>query len=242
MHAALAQPPDLVPYGASELKAVARRYMVRALTASGALWILLFLAAMAVLPGIGPPPRLHRVATTIDFGHVVEPPPILDSPTHPSGSGAIRPVARGRLVPVETPPDVDVSTMPPVSDVTDVIDPSLGGPPGPPVVAGARVAPPPPVPDPVVEHPDVLPIESFVVKPEYPELAITAQVEGLVEVLALVGIDGRVRETRIAQSIPMLDEAAVTAVRRWRFHPALVQGRPVTAWVHVPVHFVLHGR
>jgi len=48
-----------------------------------------------------------------------------------------------------------------------------------------------------------------------------------------------VREVRVVRSIPMLDEAAVTAVRQWVFKPALSQNRPVAVWVAVPVRFAL---
>ena len=59
-------------------------------------------------------------------------------------------------------------------------------------------------------------------------------------VRALVGKDGRVKDTRIVKSIPMLDEAAVAAVREWVFKPALSHDQPVAIWVAVPVKFSLH--
>ena len=78
------------------------------------------------------------------------------------------------------------------------------------------------------------------VAPEYPEFARSTGVEGTVIVQALVGKDGRVKETRIARSIPGLDEAAELAVRRWTFEPAKAGGKPVAVWVAVPVKFSLH--
>ena len=64
-------------------------------------------------------------------------------------------------------------------------------------------------------------------------------VQGTVVVKALVGTDGRVRETRVAKSVPMLDAAAVAAVRQWRYSPAISHGRPVAMWVDTPVQFTL---
>jgi TonB family protein len=78
------------------------------------------------------------------------------------------------------------------------------------------------------------------VKPEYPDLAREAQVEGTVHLWALVDLDGSVREVRVRKSVPLLDGAAVSAVARWRFTPALDNGRPVRVWVAVPVRFTLH--
>lgn len=75
--------------------------------------------------------------------------------------------------------------------------------------------------------------------PAYPELARQAGVEGTVMVQALVGRDGLVKDVRVVRSIPMLDSAAVVAVRQWTFKPALANGEPVAVWVAVPVRFAL---
>jgi len=77
------------------------------------------------------------------------------------------------------------------------------------------------------------------VRPVYPEPARKADVEGVVKVRALLGQDGRVKDTRISKSIPPLDRAAATAVRQWTFKPARAHGKPVAVWVEVPVSFTL---
>jgi protein TonB len=59
-------------------------------------------------------------------------------------------------------------------------------------------------------------------------------------VQALVGKDGQVKDTRVVKSIPMLDQAAVVAVKKWVFKPALSNNKPVAVWVAVPVRFTLH--
>jgi protein TonB len=79
----------------------------------------------------------------------------------------------------------------------------------------------------------------FQVKPVYPEFAVQAQVEGTVLLWALVETDGRVGQVRVQRSVPLLDEAAVAAVRRWRFTPALASEKPVRVWVSIPVRFSL---
>lgn len=76
--------------------------------------------------------------------------------------------------------------------------------------------------------------------PIYPVDASKAGVSGTVLVQALVGPSGRVEDVRIQKSIPMLDAAALAAVRQWTFKPALSKGSPVAVWVAVPVKFSLH--
>jgi len=58
-------------------------------------------------------------------------------------------------------------------------------------------------------------------------------------VQALVGKDGKVKDTRVVKSIPMLDSSAEAAVKQWVFKPALSNNKPVAVWVAVPVKFSL---
>jgi len=75
----------------------------------------------------------------------------------------------------------------------------------------------------------------YTVKPEWPDLAAQAGVHGTVTVQALVGPDGTVLEARVLNSIPLLNAAAESAVRKWRFRPASAGGVPVASWVNVPL-------
>jgi protein TonB len=63
-----------------------------------------------------------------------------------------------------------------------------------------------------------------------------------VVVHALVGKDGRVVDARVdaRRSIPLLNESALAAARRWVFKPALANGHPVAVWVAIPMRFSLH--
>jgi protein TonB len=87
---------------------------------------------------------------------------------------------------------------------------------------------------------DELPEAIVRVSPVYPDLAREAGVDGTVMVQARVCACGEVDSTSVVKSIPMLDSAAVTAVRRWIFKPALTAGEPVAVWVGIPVKFSLH--
>jgi TonB family protein len=57
------------------------------------------------------------------------------------------------------------------------------------------------------------------VKPIYPAEARAANLQGTVEVKATIGTDGKVTDVRVVRSSPMLDEAAIAAVRQWEFTP-----------------------
>ena len=86
---------------------------------------------------------------------------------------------------------------------------------------------------------DKLPEAITKVAPEYPSAARDAGVEGKVLVQALVSRDGRVKATVVVESIPLLDESALAAVRQWVFEPAEVDNKPVAEWITIPVRFTL---
>jgi protein TonB len=77
------------------------------------------------------------------------------------------------------------------------------------------------------------------VEPVYPDLALRARVEGLVVLEARIAPNGSVGDVRVLRGVPMLDEAAVDAVRRWVYSPTLVDGVPATALMTVTVRFRL---
>jgi TonB family protein len=76
--------------------------------------------------------------------------------------------------------------------------------------------------------------------PQYPDQARERGIDGTVWVRALVGTNGAVQDTWVAWSQAYLNEAAVAAVRQWRFKPARLNGEPVAVWVMIPVKFSLH--
>jgi protein TonB len=75
------------------------------------------------------------------------------------------------------------------------------------------------------------------VKPIYPQDAFIKKIEGTVLVEVLIDSTGRVARTRVLQSVPALDAAALQTVNQWVFSPAIKKGRPVPTIVHVPVTF-----
>jgi protein TonB len=87
---------------------------------------------------------------------------------------------------------------------------------------------------------DELPEPIVRVPPSYPQLAIEAGVDGTVMLQAHVCACGEISEVRVIKSIPMLDQAAIDAVRQWYFRPALRNGEAMAVWVGIPVKFSLH--
>ncbi len=77
------------------------------------------------------------------------------------------------------------------------------------------------------------------VKPVYPKVAKQARVEGVVILEAKADERGDVVETRVLRSIPVLDQAAIDAVRQWKYEPMVVDGKPHKVVFTVTVRFVL---
>ena len=77
------------------------------------------------------------------------------------------------------------------------------------------------------------------VRPVYPPEAQAARVQGIVILEAVIGTDGHIRDVKVLQSIPLLDQAAIDAVKQWVYSPALMNGQPVAVAITVTVNFTL---
>ena len=75
------------------------------------------------------------------------------------------------------------------------------------------------------------------VKPVYPAIAKSARVAGVVTIEATIGPDGTVIDAKVVRSIPLLDQAALDAVRQWEYTPTLLNGVPVPVLVTVTINF-----
>ena len=75
------------------------------------------------------------------------------------------------------------------------------------------------------------------VKPVYPAIAQQARVGGVVTIEATIGSDGKVTDAKVVRSIPMLDQAALDAVRQWEYSPTLLNGVPVPILTTVNINF-----
>ena len=77
------------------------------------------------------------------------------------------------------------------------------------------------------------------VQPIYPADALAARVQGIVIMEVTIGVDGRVTDPRVLRSVPLLDQAAINAVRQWMYTPTLMNGVPVPVIMTVTVTFNL---
>ncbi len=79
------------------------------------------------------------------------------------------------------------------------------------------------------------------VAPVYPEEARMAHVSGTVRLHVIIGKDGRVKDPEIISGHPLLQDAALHAVRQWVYQPTLLNGDPVEVDTTIDVIFQLNG-
>jgi len=75
--------------------------------------------------------------------------------------------------------------------------------------------------------------------PEYPQLAKMTHTEGAVELEAVIGKDGTIEELKVLRGHPLLVQAALDAVRQWRYQPTLLNGQPIEVVTEITVSFKL---
>jgi protein TonB len=215
------------------------------------------LTALIVAPLLVATSRVPEAPSIIAF---VAPPPAVVAPPPPPPPPAAtqasavkaRVPASAQVVPVEAPAEIAAETPQPAGSDTGVAGGVEGGVPGgvPGGVVGGLAGevlppPPPPPPAPVVRGPVRVggelqaPALLKRVGPEYPELAMRAQVEGVVILEAIVDRQGRVEDVHVLRSIPLLDNAAKAAVRQWQYSPLLLNGQAERFIVTVTVSFTL---
>jgi protein TonB len=202
---------------------------------------------VAQLLSVGPLPTPRTVLAFSDampaqLTDIPLPPPRRVGPVSVENTSA-------NLAPIEAPPDITAETgrenLPAIRQTTDApgVEPGVAGGidlPG----QGLRIEPPPPPPQapraPIRLHSGMQAPRKLVhVSPRYPPVAQAAHVEGLVVLDAVIDTAGRVTDVRVTHSIRLLDEAAIDAVRQWRFTPTLLNGEPVSILLTVSVRFTL---
>lgn len=211
-----------------------------AVHATGA--VAFFIIPLAAEEAPPPPALLARAFSIIEARSVPPPPP-------PSTKAAVRenpnaaPLRAPSAIEPERPADPLDAGVPAggvglVPGVPGGID--LGG-----LVAVPAVAPPPPPPP--AQARQVFrpggeirePKKILNVPPVYPQIALTARVQGVVIVEATISETGAIENVRVLRSHPLLERAAVEAVRQWRYTPTRLNGQPVPIIVTVTVNFML---
>lgn len=134
--------------------------------------------------------------------------------------------------PLPAPQPVVEALKPDPEPVPEVVPP-----PAPVVAEAPKPAPPPPIPPRPADYLDNP-------KPPYPALSKRLGEEGVVRLNILVNPDGSVARLEIVKSsgYARLDESARKTVQSsWKFEPARQAGKPVAAWVIVPIQFTLRS-
>jgi protein TonB len=229
---------QFMPYGAPELKEVARKYMVRAVMVGSGIWVVAFLLSLGTSALLAMRPKETSVIV-VPYRELAAPPPLTENepPPQVQVTQPVAPPTVGVAVPVpdaEAPPEQTIASQEEIAQATPGVD-----------TGGDNIVVAPPTEDELPRYGEYVYVEELpeaITKttPTYPDIAREAGVDGIVMVQALVGKDGKVKDTKVVKSIPMLDAAATSAVKQWVFKPALSNNKPVAVWVAVPVKFTLH--
>ena len=139
---------------------------------------------------------------------------------------------------------------PPVSAVAGVVGGVPGGVPGGQmggVIGGIISSTPTPVPR--VEQPQRIRVSQGVVaglaisqpRPQYPQIARNARIQGAVVLQAIISKNGNIENLKVVSGHPMLRQSAIDAVRQWRYRPYVLNGEPVEVETQITVNFTLGG-
>ena len=216
-------------------------------------------ALMLVIAPLFAAARLPDIRESISWvpARVATPPPLGDPnsskpPSHSTPSTT--PQSQPQPIPLAAP-----SVMPEDPGIADASLPGFNGSAGAGagviygVIGGDRsgigVTPPPlppPAPRAIEPRPPlrvgsglVAPTKTRHVAPLYPPVALAARREGIVILEAVIAEDGSVRDVRVLRPVALLDQAAIDAVRQWRFTPTLLNGEAVPIVMTVTVNFQL---
>ena|ERR1035437_3955552 len=207
-----------------------------------------FLVTTLAPPGAPPPqpqglkvvPRSSQAAPTRVFkDHITSPVCIpakariiIDNPPEIAASGWGVPGG----VPTGVPDGVPGSVPSIVTDVARMVP--VFRPPDPVNRVPVTVAPAPAKPPRITQLRMATPIHK--VDPVYPVLARQARVSGTVELLGVLGTDGRIHELKVLRGHPLLVKAALDAVLQWIFEPTMLNGQAVEVAAPITVNFILN--
>ena len=205
--------------------------------------IAVFIIPLAAEEDPPPPASLARTLNIMTARPIPPPPAAVRPPSSP--------VARdNRAAPIVVPTDIaqerevvpqGTGDIPAIGSVS-LGDGVIGG-----VDVGERVGvvtppPPPPVQVRVPVRPggDIRePQKIRHVPPIYPPIAISAGVHGIVMLEATISEAGTIENLRVVKSHPLLERAAIEAVKQWRYTPTRLNGQPVPIIMTVTVNFML---
>lgn len=202
-------------------------------------------AAILVLPALGPialPPFARPLTLVLASSERLPPVPVV--PPRPADQpAAIVPTEAPDGFPPERPqPAPSVPGVPAIGDIrgdasgySHLLDRGSD-------LARLATPPPPTAPTPTVVRVGgkvEAPARITYVAPIYPPIAVQVRREGTVVVEATIDESGVVKDVIVKRSAPLLDAAAVAAVRQWRYTPTKLNGMPVSVILEVAVTFAL---
>jgi protein TonB len=183
-------------------------------------------------PPVAPAATINRSSANTTLS--VSPRPLF----HWDSGMARHPVASGVELTTEAPPSLGIG--PGGGGATN----NIGT-----YIANFVAAPPPPKPDPGVQKPAAAPVPMGgdvqmaklmrKVIPEYPQIAKSARISGVVRLIGTIGKDGTIQNLQVVSGHPMLTRAALEAVRQWIYKPTLLNGNAVEVIAPIEVTFTL---
>ena len=206
--------------------------------------LLLFLIIPLTANKILPDPASHLP----DYMRVAPMPPPPAVRVHSAAPTAPHAAMNPDAAPTVAPPSIKPETAAPgpLGIVPDIGIPSTAGVPegidlltgGSPVIVQPPDPPRPGGPVRVADLP-VSPRKLVDTRPVYPDIARSARVEGTIVMEAVLDTSGRITQLHVLKSVPLLDQAALDAVRQWRYTPSLYGGHPVSVLMTITVRFTL---
>jgi len=199
-------------------------------------------AAVLIAPLLAAPPRLGVPEASLVLVRPARlPVPDVDPPAPHAPAVASPSTTAGRPAPA---PVTEPAALPP----PPLFAPeraSAGGPGVPRTSVGNGDGPLPPTSPPAVVELQAVggvigrPEKVVDVAPVYPPIARAAGVQGTVIIETVIDETGGVQDARVLRSVPLLDDAALAAVRQWRFTPTTLNGSPIPVVMTVTIRFEL---
>jgi protein TonB len=138
----------------------------------------------------------------------------------------------------EAPPGLTPGTLAGETNMLGRFIPNVVAPPPPPPKAPLEAHKPPSAPIAVGGDVQMAKLVRKVI-PEYPAMAKTARISGIVRLIGIIGKDGAIRNLQLVSGHPMLARVALEAVQQWVYKPTLLNGNPVEVIAPIEVNFTL---
>jgi len=221
-------------------------------TVGSLIFQLLLLMAIVVIPLFHAGPLLKRERLTMLY---LQPPPAAGSKaTKIQAPPKVRSTYTPTIIAIPAPVHITPEAAPPPISITGEV---VGGVPGglvggvPGGVLSEMLGGPRSMPLPA-KTPEPTPVKRIRVAsgvaeanlihdvpPQYPPEAGRERIEGPVVLLAVIGTDGSVQDVQVVSGLPILAQAAMEAVKQWRYKPYLLNGAPVEIDSRITINFTL---